>query len=771
MATSHGRSFPPGSLDPYLEWAIENDFRHLRPGQWLPMMVEFRIKGRIARGQPTALQAFTQLHWLDAGLKKSVKVPEIFLRPPDAISRSRYFNFCVLLIDRDQAAAVTMSAGWRNTISGMSFSPPMDLPTTAAASPRSSNRKPGLLARIVAFVQQPIERWMVLTPVRRQAGAVLPFGGVGSLSKNFNAMPPTNAGGPAPSPPVPGATPVPTPPGVVSPGSIGGGARVPPPAAGRVAIAVLDEGIAFAHARFQSPGGPRIEYLWNQNGVPVNALGNAMPGNELTAATIANAMNAATANGRVDEDAVYRAVGGLRYNVGGYKALGRRRSHGTHVMSLAAELSPGVAPANRPIIAVELPEAAVGDPVGTPLDAYIFFGVVYALARAQTLAAGGNLPVVCNISYGPHHGSHDGRSRFERMLDRLIKVASNSATPLEVVLAAGNFRQTRIHMTYLLTAGQPQTFSWRIQPEDPRPSFLELWIPVSAGPGIAVTVTPPGGMPVAISSANPVNWQPGPFGNVFALWLDQPASGSVKQRIVVAIQPTVTDPPLTPNLPTAPSGLWNMQMTSTLPARVEGWIWRKANPPGRRTRARQSYFDDPAYQRFEPSTAPREFDSVPPAPNPSYVTRHSTLSGYATGKRTYVVGGYRRFSRNPDMPARYTSAGPTSGSARSRPAPDLLAPSDDSIACQGILSAGTRSGCVVATNGTSVAAPQFARWLADRIAAGRPVVTPPTPIVSPPLVGPPVGPLPPGRPVIPAVDVVPVTGNGCLLLPAHPYRI
>lgn len=752
MATSHSRSLPAGLLDPYLEWAIENNFRHLRPGQWLPMLVEFRISGRIARGQPTALQTFTQLGWLDAGLKKSVRVPEIFLQPPDAIAKSNHFNFCVLLIEKDQAAAVTTSLGWRNTISDMRFSPPLDLPARAAAPTPGSNRRLGLWARIVAFSRQIVGRVPASKPLLRQSGAVSPFGGVGQ----------------APSL------------GIAPQGGSGVQAVLPALPVGRVAIAVLDEGIAFAQAKFQSPSGPRIEYLWNQNGAPVNSLGNAMPGNELTAAAIANAMNAATANGLVDEDAVYRAVGGLHYDVGGYKALGRRRSHGTHVLGLAAELSPGVLPANRPIIAVELPEAAVGDPVGTPLDAYIFFGLVYALARAQTISAGGRLPVVCNLSYGPHHGSHDGRELFERLLDRLIRAACKSATPLEVVLAAGNFRQLRVHAECMLAAGQSQTLTWRVQPEDPRPSFMELWIPVNAAAGIAITVTPPGGAPVTISSANPVNWQPGPFGNVFKLWLANPQPGSAKQKIVVAVQPTTTDPPLMPNVPIAPSGLWSIQVTSAANANLEGWILRKANPPGRRTRARQSYFHDPAYQRFEPNTAPREFD--PPVPNPSYVTRHSTLSGFATGKRTYVIGGYRRFARNPDMPARYSSAGPTAGSPRSRPAPDLLAPSDDSIACNGILSAGTRSGSVVAMNGTSVAAPQFARWLADQIAAGRPVVTPPAPISSPPLVSPPTAPaalpiapqglpvVPSGGPLVPVTDVLPVTGNGCLLLPAR-YRI
>ena len=342
-----------------------------------------------------------------------------------------------------------------------------------------------------------------------------------------------------------------------------------------------------------------------------------MPGGELTGAAINQAMILATSGGWVDEDAVYRAVGGLRYDVGGYKGLGRRRSHGSHVLGLAAELSPGVLAADRPIIAVELPEAAVADPVGTPLDAYIFFGVVYALERAQMISAGGILPVVCNISYGPHHGSHDGRDLFERMLDRLIKVACKSSTPLEVVLAAGNFRQLRVHAESLLRAGQPQTFTWRLQPEDPRPSFLELWVPISAAAaGVTVSVTPPGGAPMNIDTAavNPVNWLPGPFGNVFKLWLANPGPGSSKQKIVVAVQPTVADPPLTPNVPIAPSGLWNVQVTSAVPARIEGWIWRKANPPGRRTRARQSYFQDPAYQRFEPTTASKEFDPFLLAP-------------------------------------------------------------------------------------------------------------------------------------------------------------
>jgi hypothetical protein len=45
--------------------------------------------------------------------------------------------------------------------------------------------------------------------------------------------------------------------------------------------------------------------------------------------------------------------------------------------------------------------------------------------------------------------------------------------------------------------------------------------------------------------------------------------------------------------------------------------------------------------------------------------------------------------------------------------------SDDSRVHSGVLAAGSRSGSVVAMNGTSVAAPQLARWIADERSQGR----------------------------------------------------
>jgi hypothetical protein len=53
--------------------------------------------------------------------------------------------------------------------------------------------------------------------------------------------------------------------------------------------------------------------------------------------------------------------------------------------------------------------------------------------------------------------------------------------------------------------------------------------------------------------------------------------------------------------------------------------------------------------------------------------------------------------------------------------PDVLALADTSRALRGVLAAGTASGSVVAFTGTSVAAPQVARYMAQRLADGQPV--------------------------------------------------
>ncbi len=88
------------------------------------------------------------------------------------------------------------------------------------------------------------------------------------------------------------------------------------------------------------------------------------------------------------------------------------------------------------------------------------------------------------------------------------------------------------------------------------------------------------------------------------------------------------------------------------------------------------------------------------------------MNALATGQHTIVVGGYRASDR---MQSKYTGAGPvgTPPTVPPRTGPDVSAVADESVVLHGILAAGTRSGSVVAMDGTSVAAPQVTRLISE----------------------------------------------------------
>ncbi|HEX4894332.1 MAG TPA: S8 family serine peptidase, partial [Hyphomicrobiaceae bacterium] len=128
------------------------------------------------------------------------------------------------------------------------------------------------------------------------------------------------------------------------------------------------------------------------------------------------------------------------------------------------------------------------------------------------------------------------------------------------------------------------------------------------------------------------------------------------------------------------------------------------------TAGRQSYFDDPSYERRDWKGHVVLTDK-PDSP----VKRRGTLNAIATGDdpRIIVMGGY---VLSTGRAADYSSSGPTSGT---RTGPDALAMSDRTPVLGGVLAAGTRSGSRVAMNGTSVAVPSVTRMIARELAAGR----------------------------------------------------
>lgn len=492
------------------------------------------------------------------------------------------------------------------------------------------------------------------------------------------------------------------------------GSDPPPPKDGlETVVAAIDDGFALAHERFQAKdGGTRIEAFWDMNGnLPL--VGGTLK--EHSKAKIDDWMAQDTP---VDEDAVYRRAGLLDHGDPRHKPLAWRASHGTHVLDLAAGSEPDKE--GPPIIAVQLPSPVVARTTGELLDFHVWLGVLYVRHRA------GRRPVVINISFGYDAGPHDGRGLLEKHLSRLAEKCPKTV----VVLPAGNAQLSRCHATIDLSSGTPVELDWIVQPDDRTHSVIEVWLPHDTkGDRMTLTVTLPDGAPFTLREPESGETSPsvplvhaGRKMGLAEVW-ERPDG---RRMFRIAIAPTARPQPDERAL--APAGRWTLRFEAgrnPLCEPAHAWVQRDDSLYGYPQRGRQSYFDHPDYLRFDDYGY--EMDDDPPSPSPACpVTRTSLLNAIATSANVIVAGGYR--SRDCRI-ARYSSGGPNVSTGVEPPPlkkPDVLLPSDGSPAHPGVLAAGARSGARVAMDGTSVAAPQLARyvvgWLGAAADPGRPAV-------------------------------------------------
>jgi hypothetical protein len=483
----------------------------------------------------------------------------------------------------------------------------------------------------------------------------------------------------------------------------------------RVLLAVIDDGMAFAHDRLlDGNGGTRIESAFDQL-QPLQPwyfgrqIEKRQPGSGID-----DQMAACRRAGVVDEDEVYRRTAALDLSQPGQKPLLARSSHGAAVSDLAGgEARPNAQ--HPPLLAVQLPTATVADTSGATLGPQVLAALAWIVWRADQIHLG--LPVIVNLSYGRNAGPHDGSSLFERQLDTFIACCGGS---LRVVLPAGNAHLSRCHARFSLSDAEPsRTLHWRVLPDDGTENQLEIWLPPGA-PNLELQVIAPDGQPTT-----PFGWGSGQQLLLHGRVVGQaeyhaPGSAGTRAMVHIALAPTADAEGL---LPLAPAGCWRVVL-SRRPGQprvlgIDAWIQRDDTAPGYRRRGRPSYFDDPRYARFDDGGRWIESDTHR-LTRGSVVKRAGTLNAIATGRRPVVVGGFRR---SDGAVAAYSAAGPLVGPGRKPPSahgPDALLPSEDDPALTGLLAAGTRSGAVVGLRGTSAAAPLAARWLAAQAtAAGR----------------------------------------------------
>lgn len=493
---------------------------------------------------------------------------------------------------------------------------------------------------------------------------------------------------------------------------------------GPVVVGIIDDGIAFAHERFRNGAASRVEYWWLQDG-PYSP-GSPVPfGRELKKDKIDSLLTACTHAGVVNEDELYRLAGLIDFRLEGHKSAAWRLAHGTHVMDLACGFDASAGRNDRPIVCVQLPARVTADTSGANLTPYSIEAIDYILDRADQIAAAsgtGRLPVVINFSYGKLAGPHDGTSELEAFIDQRIAERDALGSSLDVVLPAGNSHLLRCHAPVSFNSTtQAVPLHWRVLPDDRTPSFMEIWLPWRAGglgpTRMTLTVTTPSG-----SESLPIDETPGTLvvlqsngKTLCEVEYSHSPSPTDRGLFLVTLQPTAD---LEPGAAVAPAGVWTVTLknislgTSDV---VDARIQRDESLYGHPRRGRQSYFDEACYSRFDHAGRAREDDDPT-----CLVRRMGTLSSIATGARPIVAGG---FQRREGKPSPYSAAGPITpplgAPVPHRAGPDAMTVSDDSLVHSGVLAAGSRSGSVVALNGTSVAAPQLARWIADERANGR----------------------------------------------------
>lgn len=524
-------------------------------------------------------------------------------------------------------------------------------------------------------------------------------------------------------------------------------------------IAVIDDAIPFAHRNLRKANGreSRVEYCWLQSARAEQGAGagNILFGKEFTRNDIDRLVGEYP-----DEDTLYAKAGAVDAQPQLGVALNRHVSHGSHVADLAAGFDPNrleIPTEDIRVVAVQLPNTIAWDTSGFGKDMYMLAAFHYIFDRADRIAeayygrdANGRLnrtvPVVVNFSYGFSGGPHDATVpgyagirrgiELEEAINEMVEARRNTA-PTAVVMPSGNTFSDQLHANlaanHFKDVGGAGVLKWRLQPNDRTPSYLEIWFPDETQPGdFAVTVDQPNGRRSRIL----VSAEQRDTGDPLSV-VRLPSSGdnwSIGQlsvdlfrhnrwRCLVAVAPTEPEPRTADDgsvtrLAAASAGIWTITVT-----RVAGgapsepvlcWIQRDADPDLFRSGSRQSYFDLPDHRGFAVDGSLVNEDA-----EGSVIRRFGSISGLVTGRTITVVSGFRGTARNGyqlnvGMPADYASAGPVTPQGNFTKAVAVSALTDVSNATPGISAAGTRSGASGRVVGTSTAAPQVARLLAQK---------------------------------------------------------
>jgi Subtilase family len=510
-----------------------------------------------------------------------------------------------------------------------------------------------------------------------------------------------------------------------------------------VVIGILDDFCPFAHRAVRGPdNSTRIAALWDQTTYQDRALPWSLPkyfpyGRQIAANASASAnslngiLNRAVQGSDIEEERCYGAEFGINTAPNG-STFQRRRAHGAAVLDLAAGiLNPlgqidtnegGIGDLDRkadaaskaPIVFVQMPKEQTLISTGRWLAVNALDGIRYIHQIARRIGkkaheAPNEAGIAINLSYGAIAGAHDGTSMFEEAMDEI----SAADDRLAIVLAAGNGYGTDVHAERSIQRGGVGEFYCLIPPDKSFETSVEICIPDREC--CKISVTAPDGTMMTVDSGHPLELMSNDFSDrrstIAGLIFPSMSSQSTKRAMALLV---VSGTQLSHSYKFAPSGVWKIQVTHIRGATflAEAWVERDDQLVGAIRGQWARFVEDHASlgQDIRPDVGDDELRARGLQRPNSYINQRNTFSSIATGRMVFVVGGLRK---RDDTITEYSAEGSSASKG-----PSFSAYSDVGKALPGLHVAGTYSGVFERMNGTSVAAPQVTRKIANWLAAG-----------------------------------------------------
>jgi hypothetical protein len=485
---------------------------------------------------------------------------------------------------------------------------------------------------------------------------------------------------------------------------------------GSVLLGVIDHGCPFAHPDLIAENGEtRILSMWDQDEVPeFNPSFSFVPRNFGYGAQVNRSDLNRLINkhpGSVDESEIYRqlAYASMRHSVThGSMCVGliagRKISrsltpkHHSSIPSLNAEAPTGVAASSSDIVFVQLPRPALLAPSSGAMNRSILDGIQFIISQAGS----DTTRIVICITYGNLMGPHDGSSIIEKAMDHLVKRSRRKGLDLKLVFASGNAAEKPIHAQVKKIAEKStikdkyfESLFWMVPPDLQANTALEMWLKPPTGIVVFKLATTDGGVyEHTFNAQTPVisqyTGQPiiiktrGVNAGVLTIFYD---ALQRQYLVMVTLVPALNNGSSSAVL----AGRWKIELLSATQQVIDanvyvGWGGRNLG----------------FQQRVQPTRLVKNSSAIG-------ITAEGSLLGTACGLETYAIGACHNapnFGRT-----KYSGGGKPRGGGKSRAS--ALALAEESVWLPGIVCLGTRSATQARVNGTSVAAPQAARLLAN----------------------------------------------------------